>query len=623
MGMRMIRALAVAAALCATSVHAQTQPDQAEAVLNWTGDLLQDAYAKHRLSGAGVTVVHRGQVVGYRTIGWADTERKLAVDPQRTTFLIGSLTKTFTGVAIAQLMAEGRIKSLDDPANLYLKRTRLPDFEGRPIRIRDLLAHAPGTEEHYGRLTISEPWPTPLTSAQIKRMTPAFVRRPGEFSQYSNFGSATLGLIVEDVSGQSITDYYQSHIFTPLGMKTAQVFHGLEHPAGAATPFSFTTGKAYPWAAMNPFYYPAGGIHMSLADAGAYMRAQLGAPEALAALRLSAADLERMQTPLMRNHPASPGFGFQLMLSGEGANKLVEWGGNYPGYQAVMVMAPGRDIGVFIVTVGDTNSGKPPYLDNFHIRKLLLRQIVGPTVFADHILPNDPSVAGEYLTGWRTYISPVKVTNYLPGALVTVRPAADGSYEIYGQSGWRHVGGQVYENRRFVDDEFAAGRSARVGFRRDSHGVWWMSDLSTGMEAYERQAWHHTASFIYGCLIAGLAALLLLVPLLWRRRGFGLVPILALSAIPVGLALIIAPIATADGTTLIFYLLSGAAGRWLCMIAGAHLLVLAAWVLLAGAVRQPGRIGVWAGLEIVLAASASVLLPWAFWVVNLIGHWRV
>ena len=191
---------ALAAGVFAVAAAAAQEPVTAAAVEGWADDLFAEALAGRRLSGAVVTVVSRGEIIFEKGYGYADWRAQTAIDPARTMFRIGSATKTFTAVAIEQLIESGAIASLDDSANLYLKRIKLPAAEGREITLRDLATHRAGYADRTFGIASNDSYAPPLSASAIGAHLPPLVRAPGERVVYSNFGSAMLGVVVEDVT---------------------------------------------------------------------------------------------------------------------------------------------------------------------------------------------------------------------------------------------------------------------------------------------------------------------------------------------------------------------------------------------------------------------------------------
>jgi len=173
----------------------------AAAVEAWADALFDEALQRKRMSGAVLTMVQGGEIVLSKGFGFADYGAGTAVDPDETRFRIGSTTKTFTAMAIAQLMDQGLIDSLDDPANDYLKRLQLPSPDGVEITLKHLITHSAGFENRVYNIGSDREYDLPLSPAVIDRYEPAIINAPGQYSSYNNYGTTVLGLVVEDVSG--------------------------------------------------------------------------------------------------------------------------------------------------------------------------------------------------------------------------------------------------------------------------------------------------------------------------------------------------------------------------------------------------------------------------------------
>lgn len=147
--------------------------------------------------------------------GYQNVEAKLAVD-NKTSFNAFSVTKTFTAVAVMQLVKEGKIK-LDDPITKYL-----PSYAfSKPVTIMNLLNHQSGianplplkwthlANEHanfdYSIFSNS------LISKHLK-----LKRSPGKKYTYSNINYLVLGKLIEEISGKEYQDYINDNILNRL-----------------------------------------------------------------------------------------------------------------------------------------------------------------------------------------------------------------------------------------------------------------------------------------------------------------------------------------------------------------------------------------------------------------------
>jgi CubicO group peptidase (beta-lactamase class C family) len=176
-----------------------------------------DAYveaqmAKHGLPGVALAVVEGNEVVYSHGYGTAGSE---PMTPQTQVF-IGSLSKSFTALAIAQLAEEGRL-DLDAPVRRYIPWFRVADEDASAlITINHLLHHTSGlSESGYGVLLP----PDASTEEAVRSLASARLTAPvGARHQYFNTGYDVLAAIVEAVTGQRYADYVKSNLFDPLGM---------------------------------------------------------------------------------------------------------------------------------------------------------------------------------------------------------------------------------------------------------------------------------------------------------------------------------------------------------------------------------------------------------------------
>src|SRR4051812_18139766 len=190
----MIRACCVAAVLAAhCTLCLAAVPDNAKAV-----DQLFANISSNKSPGAAVAVVRDGKALLVKGFGLADVEKGTPIT-SATVFRLASVTKSFTAIAVLQLVESGKLK-LSDPVSQYV-----PDFANADkIRISQVLSHTAGIQDF-------------ISYDEVKRLPLEF--EPGSRINYSNNGYQLLGRIIEKVSGQPWDEYLRDHIFVPLGMK--------------------------------------------------------------------------------------------------------------------------------------------------------------------------------------------------------------------------------------------------------------------------------------------------------------------------------------------------------------------------------------------------------------------
>ncbi|MDP4182606.1 MAG: serine hydrolase domain-containing protein [Bacillota bacterium] len=174
-----------------------------------------DKYYKDFDFSGNILVAKGENILFKKSYGFSDIEQK-TLNTSETRFLIGSLAKQFTGMAIMQLVERGML-NVDDKIIKYIDG--FP--EGNKITIQHLLTHTSGLERDIKFDPIPSPLPTNQNEA-IELIKSSYqinlLFTPGESFSYSNLGYELLGYIIEKVSGMSYKDYLEKNIFTPLNM---------------------------------------------------------------------------------------------------------------------------------------------------------------------------------------------------------------------------------------------------------------------------------------------------------------------------------------------------------------------------------------------------------------------
>lgn len=304
-------------------------------------------------SGVVVSVVHRGQILYEAGYGLADVVTRQPADA-RTRVRIGSNSKTFTATIISQLMDEGRIRSLEDPANHYLRRYQLPPNGGNAIRLRHLLTHTAGYADRFYFIGADTPVAIPVDARLFDTLRPEFVRPTDEQVVYSNFAVATLGLVIEDMTGVPINQAMQQRLFGPLGMRDSALVVDIAEPARLARPgridgAGHVTGPV-PYTAINPAVAQTGAIVSTAHDMALYMNAQLGHGGLL-----SPTVRQRLQHRLVANAPEGAGIAMVFIEDGWAGHRIVGHGGNWEGFHSWFTLMPDQDVGIFVAILGDVN----------------------------------------------------------------------------------------------------------------------------------------------------------------------------------------------------------------------------------------------------------------------------
>jgi CubicO group peptidase (beta-lactamase class C family) len=295
--------------------------------------------------GVAYAVVADGTITSAGAHGVVEMGDGREVTPD-TPFLIGSISKSFTALAVMQLVEAGEI-DLDTGVSGYLD-----GFSGRPagvITVRQLLSHTSGFStlqgnESHTDVTGGEDELARRVDA-LAEVDPAY--DPDERWEYSNANYLILGRLIEVVSGQDYQAYIAANILEPVGMEQSFVADGEIHESMATghRPWFFTK-RPLAENKTSRGTAPAGGIVASAHDLGLYMEMLMNGEDDV----LSADGKEQMMSPASAT---SPFYGFGWYVDSD--NGSVSHSGLSPGFESLATMVPSEQKGVVVLV--NANSG--------------------------------------------------------------------------------------------------------------------------------------------------------------------------------------------------------------------------------------------------------------------------
>jgi CubicO group peptidase (beta-lactamase class C family) len=363
----------------------------------WVAAAVDGILARHPAVGLAVGIVRDGHPDAFWTRGLAGIESRTPVT-EDTVFRIGSLTKTFTAVAVLQLVEQGRI-DLDAPAATYLRSFRLVPAEPGwpPPTVRQLLTHTSGVGE------VREPADLlrPVFGEMVRpgRRVPSlaeYYRRglplraaPGTRWRYTGHGFAVLGRIVEDLTGEPLGRALRERVFAPLGMADTELGDGRLRVATG-----HTFGRHGPRPVRNPRQVTAaaGAACSTPRDMARYARALLGGGANEHGRVLQPATVATMFAPQYRPDPRIPGMGLAFFRGETAGHPVVEHGGVVPGFDAQAFLAPEDGVAVLAFTNG--TRGGMFWLPG-ETAGLLAAVLGVPTEAIRTDLPHSPEIWGE------------------------------------------------------------------------------------------------------------------------------------------------------------------------------------------------------------------------------------
>jgi len=323
------------------------EPQELEAFVD---NFFNEEMSKTHVPGAVISVVKDGQLFFAKGYGYANLEKKIPVEADKTLFRVASLSKLFTATAAMQLYERGQL-DLDADVNKYL------DFElGNPysetVTAARMMMHTDGTTvRRIGLAARTEAEMEPLGNYLADHMPP-IVSRPGKLYSYSSHSTALLGYVVEKISGTPFVEYIDKNIFQPLKMRRSTFLQPLP-PALAdnlAVGYQYQSGNFKP----VPFLYlniaPAAAMSTTATDMANFMIAHLLGGRYENSRILEEDTVRLMHKTHFAHHPKLPGTSYSFRERLENNIRMIGHLGSLRGYSSSLTLMPDRNIGIFIAS---------------------------------------------------------------------------------------------------------------------------------------------------------------------------------------------------------------------------------------------------------------------------------
>jgi CubicO group peptidase (beta-lactamase class C family) len=320
--------------------------------------------------GLGAAIIVNKKLVWMKGYGFADKQNAVPFTPN-TIMNIGSISKTFTGVALMRAVHEGKL-SLDEDINTYLPfRVINPFFPDGRITLRQLATHTSGITDrgsiyegtyHYGSDS-----PEPLgeflknyfvSNGKYYSRDNFLNVKPGTHREYSNIAAGLAGYIVEIAVGEKLNVYTRRHIFAPLRMDNTGWFLSEMAPAKHARLYVAQSGLTIPIPLYGVTTYPDGGVRTSVSDLSRFFIALLNDGEYEGARILEKKSAEEM---LRFQYTESSKPDNVTLNNEDSVNSGIFWAtkfdvtrighnGSDPGLRTMMLSDLSKEIGVILFT---------------------------------------------------------------------------------------------------------------------------------------------------------------------------------------------------------------------------------------------------------------------------------
>jgi len=294
------------------------------------------------MPGGSVSIVEGGEIVFLEAFGVDETANgtPLAVDG---VFPMASVSKVFTAYTVLTLIAD-RLLGLDDLVDPLIPGIDLP----AGLKVRHLLSQTSGLGERFGGTASWDAENQTSLRMKIESGLPAFTYPPGEIFRYSNWNSALLGLLIEEVTGEEFTQVVRGRVFVPLGMESS-FFSREAHEANArrvTCNIRLATGEFAPVPPIYLLLEPAGGMMSTAEDMGKFI-AHLLSPDVRDCLTLALLYTAEWTRPLDSRFSMGMGMMLERHHDDEELSIASHYGG-FIGVSTALVLFPEKQAGFFI-----------------------------------------------------------------------------------------------------------------------------------------------------------------------------------------------------------------------------------------------------------------------------------
>ncbi len=367
------------------SVAGQTLSPEAQQEFRLLVQALADSA---QVPGGAVVLVQGGRTL-FIPLGRPPAgERPISQD---TAFRVGSVSKVFTALAVAQLAAED-VLDLDE--DIRKERPWLAGVAAdQPVTLRQLLTHTSGFDDHaVGMFARTAEDIEPL-SEYLRRRMPQRTTEPGRWARYSNHGVALAGEIAAGTAEGSFASVVRNSVFSLLGMESSSFEQPLPRSLRdrMAPAYRCADGTCSPL----PFDYrnttPAGAMVTTPGDMGRFISAFLRADPAL-----PSETWRLMRTASWNAAQGAAGLTLALHQQRIAGGMALVHAGSSSGYKSLLVLLPELKAGIFAVTTGGSGQFGYDLLDAFEAR-------VGASAPQTDLVPLDTdqqeAFPGTYLLG--------------------------------------------------------------------------------------------------------------------------------------------------------------------------------------------------------------------------------
>jgi D-alanyl-D-alanine carboxypeptidase len=363
----------------ADSPPAQARSHGDPVALDSAAAAIQRALASSSAPGVVVGITDRAQTRKVIVSGYADLKARIPLTPD-SRFALGSISKSFTAVALMELADEGRFEP-QAPIARYLPEFRLQSHY-RPVTGRDVMSHTAGLPNYYEDAASSR-----YALVKLQEFFPVYP--PGAHWWYSNTGYQILGYVIESIERTPYATVIQNRVLDRLGMRsTIPVIDDAHRKAMAVSYEHWPYDGSYVEAFWFEYSASDGSIVSDVPDMCAYVRLYLNRGATPHGRLLSEKSFDELTKPVLHD------YAYGLFVRHEDGDTVISHDGSIAGFHSHMEAHMNDGFGIVVLT----NGGLDESIEKW-IAQVVKAAYQGQTLPPAPVVPAKPNLndyAGTY-----------------------------------------------------------------------------------------------------------------------------------------------------------------------------------------------------------------------------------
>jgi len=327
-----------------TNVNQSTDVSNFIAAENAIDLFINDLMLDQQIPGYTISITNKDSLIFSKSYGYADLKLRKKVN-SATLFQIGSITKSFTAIALMQLFDEGKFDP-NLPLSNYLGWFHIND-DNPPVTGHHLLTHTSGIIANNDGV-----YPSPSLGISAGQLNTSW--EPGEKFHYSNVGFSVLHLLIEQLSGMSYREYLQENIIQPLGMHSTKVGITMEsrglQAIGYVYPFDdrpHHSSRDLVEATFFEYGIGDGCIQTTSLDMAKYMQMLINRGT-YSGNRIISEEAFDLFTGISQQHQSNEWYQYAINVSENGSEILLSHSGGMVAFNSRILVDISNEIGVFV-----------------------------------------------------------------------------------------------------------------------------------------------------------------------------------------------------------------------------------------------------------------------------------